>query len=52
MTVVSFILALFSAVAHSSWNLLLKRAGDPEVFAWCLLVAASILLTPVELALL
>jgi len=51
-TAVSFILALFSAVAHSSWNLLLKRAGDSEVFAWCLLVAASILLTPVELALL
>lgn len=33
-TAVSFILALFSAVAHSSWNLLLKRAGDSEVFAF------------------
>jgi len=46
------VLVLLSAVAHSSWNLLLKRAGDPEVFAWCLLVVASVLLTPVGLALL
>ena len=52
MTALSLLLVLLSAVAHSSWNLLLKRAGDPEVFAWCLLVVASILLTPVGLALL
>ena len=52
MTALSLVLVLLSAVAHSSWNLLLKRAGDPEVFAWCLLVVASVLLTPVELALL
>ncbi len=52
MTALSLVLVLFSAVAHSSWNLLLKRAGDPEVFAWCLLVVASVLLTPVGLALL
>ena len=52
MTALSLLLVLLSAVAHSSWNLLLKRAGDPEVFAWCLLVVASVLLTPVGLALL
>ena len=52
MTALSLVLVLLSAVAHSSWNLLLKRAGDPEVFAWCLLVVASVLLTPVGLALL
>ena len=52
MTALSLILVLLSAVAHSSWNLLLKRAGDPEVFAWCLLVVASVLMTPVGLALL
>jgi len=52
MTALSLILVLLSAVAHSSWNLMLKRAGDPEVFAWCLLVVASVLLTPVGLALL
>ena len=52
ITALSLALVLLSAVAHSSWNLLLKRAGDPEVFAWCLLVVASVLLTPVGLALL
>ena len=52
MTALSVLLVLLSAVAHSSWNLLLKRAGDPEVFAWCLLIVASVLLTPVGLALL
>ena len=52
ITALSLALVLLSAVAHSSWNLLLKRAGDPEVFAWCLLVVASVLLTPVELELL
>ena len=52
MTALSVLLVLLSAVAHSSWNLLLKRAGDPEVFAWCLLIVASVLLAPVGLALL
>ena len=52
MTALSVLLVLLSAVAHSSWNLLLKRASDPEVFAWCLLIVASVLLAPVGLALL
>ena len=52
MTALSLLLVLLSALAHSSWNLLLKRAGDPEVFAWCLLIVASVLLAPVGLALL
>lgn len=52
MTALSLVLILFSAVAHASWNLMLKRAGDPEVFAWVMLVVGSILLAPVGLALL
>jgi len=52
MTALSLILVLLSAVAHASWNLMLKRAGDPEVFAWVMLVVGSILLAPVGLALL
>ena len=52
MTALSLALVLLSAVAHASWNLMLKRAGDPEVFAWVMLVVGSILLAPVGLALL
>ena len=52
MTALSLVLVLLSAVAHSSWNLLLKRSADPETFAWCLLVTASVLLAPLGVALL
>ena len=52
MTALSLVLVLLSAVAHASWNLMLKRAGDSEVFAWVMLVVGSILLAPVGLALL
>ena len=51
MTALSLVLVLLSAVAHASWNLLLKRAADPEVFAWCLLVTATVLLAPLGVAL-
>ena len=52
MTAVSLILVLLAAVAHASWNLFLKRADDPEVFAWCLLVVATVLLAPLGVVLL
>ena len=52
MTALSLALVLISAVAHASWNLMLKRARDPEVFAWCLLAVAAVLLAPVGVALL
>lgn len=51
MTAVSLILVLLAAVAHASWNLFLKRADDPEVFAWCLLVVATVLLAPLGVVL-
>ena len=51
MTALSLILVLLAAVAHASWNLLLKRSGDPEVFAWCLLVSATVLLSPLGIVL-
>ena len=51
MTAVSLILGLLAAVAHASWKLLLKRADDPEVFAWCLLVVATVLLAPLGVVL-
>ncbi|MBC8279935.1 MAG: hypothetical protein H8E48_04030 [Chloroflexi bacterium] len=52
MTAVSLVLVLLSAVAHASWNLMLKRAGDPQIFAWWLLVVASVLLAPLGAVLL
>ncbi len=52
MTALSLVLVLLSAVAHASWNLLLKRAADPEVFVWCLLASATVLLAPLGVALL
>ena len=52
MTALSLVLVLLSAVAHSSWNLLLKRSADPEIFVWCLLVSASVLLAPLGVVLL
>ncbi|HCP24517.1 MAG TPA: EamA family transporter [Dehalococcoidia bacterium] len=52
MTALALALVLLSAVAHASWNVLLKRAGDPEVFAWCMLVFSTLLLTPLGVVLL
>ena len=46
MTGLSLSLILLASLAHSTWNLLLKRSGDKEVFVWCLLVAASLMLVP------
>ncbi|NIQ80526.1 MAG: EamA family transporter, partial [Anaerolineae bacterium] len=39
-------------LAHSSWNLLLKRSTNTEVFVWGLLVSGSVLFAPLGAALL
>ncbi len=52
MTGLSLSLVLLASLAHSTWNLLLKRSGDKEVFVWCLLAAASLLLVPLGAVLL
>jgi drug/metabolite transporter (DMT)-like permease len=46
MTGLSLGLVLLSALAHSTWNLLLKRSGDKEVFVWWLLVTGGVVLSP------
>lgn len=51
MTGLSLGLVLLSAVAHATWNFLLKRSGHPEVFLWLLLVSASIFMVPVGVTL-
>ena len=46
MTTLALVLVLLSALSHATWNLLVKRAINQEVFLWCVLVSSSILLLP------
>ena len=46
MTGLALVMVLISAVAHASWNYLLKGALRPEVFSWWLLTAIGVLLLP------
>ncbi len=52
MTRLALILVLLSAPAHATWNFLTKRANNQEVFIWWLLVAISVLLSPLAVVLL
>ena len=52
MTTLALGLVLLSALAHASWNLLLKRSSNQEAFVWWLLVADSLLLLPLGAVLL
>ncbi|MBM3942448.1 MAG: EamA family transporter [SAR202 cluster bacterium] len=51
MTQSALALVLLSALAHASWNLLLKRSRNQEVFVWGMLAADSLLLLPLGAAL-
>ena len=44
-------LVLLSSICHAAWNLLLKRAGNQEVFAWSFLVSGSVVLLPLGVVL-
>lgn len=46
MTGLSLTLVLLSGFAHASWNLLLKRSQNQEVFAWWLLIIQVVLFAP------
>ena len=50
-TLVALLLVLGSAVAHATWNLLLKSAQRQEVFAWWLSAAAVLGAFPIALPL-
>ncbi len=47
MTGLAITLVLISAVAHSSWNLLVRRATTPELFTWWMAMAVTVLGAPV-----
>ena len=51
MTILALMLVLLSSMAHATWNLLAKRTTNQEVFIWWLLVATSVLLSPLALVL-
>ncbi len=51
MTAFALGLVLISALCHAAWNLLLKRSGNQEVFAWAILVAGSVMLLPLGIVL-
>jgi len=51
MTALALGLVLASALAHSTWNFLLKRSGDKQLFMWWLLVTASVMFVPVGVVL-
>ena len=52
MTALSLALVLLSALCHATWNLLLKRSGNQEIFAWLILINGSVALAPMGAALL
>ena len=51
MTVLALTLVLLSSVAHSIWNLLLKRGRYPEVGIWSSQVVISVLFLPLAIVL-
>ncbi len=51
MTALALGLVLISALAHSTWNFLLKRSEEKQIFLWWLLATASILMAPVGVVL-
>lgn len=43
-------LLLVAAMMHTTWNLIVKRAKEKQVFTWCALIAGSICFSPLLLA--
>ncbi|MBT4072767.1 MAG: EamA family transporter [Chloroflexi bacterium] len=51
MTGATIALVLLSALAHASWNFLIKRADDAEVFTWWMAVSINVILLPLGVVL-
>ncbi len=51
MTGATIALVLLSAFAHASWNFLIKRADDAEVFTWWMAVSINVILLPLGVVL-
>ncbi len=46
MTVLALALVLAAALAHATWNLLLKRSGRPLIYTWNICVAGTLVTLP------
>ncbi len=51
MTAAALILVLLSAIAHATWNFLLKRSNNQGVFIWWMLVSICVLFSPLAVVL-
>ena len=51
MTPLALTMVLLSAVAHATWNFLLKRSNDQDAFVLWLMASISVLLLPLALVL-
>ena len=49
MTFLALLLVLVAALAHATWNLLLKRSGIPLIYTWNICVAGTIVTLPIAL---
>ncbi len=49
MTPLALLLVLAAALAHATWNLLLKRSGRPLIYTWNICVAGTIATLPVAI---
>lgn len=49
MTLHALLLLLCAALLHASWNLLVKRSRDKQVFTWCAICAAVVMFSPIVL---
>ena len=51
MTALSLALVLLSAIFHATWNYLLKRSNNPEIFTWWMQVSISLSMIPLAVIL-
>lgn len=51
MTGLALIFVVLSAFSHVSWNLLLKRSANREVFSWWMLASSIVILLPLGIVL-
>jgi drug/metabolite transporter (DMT)-like permease len=49
MSLTALGLLLAAALMHTTWNLLVKRAKEKQVFIWCSLIAGTIIFSPLLL---
>jgi drug/metabolite transporter (DMT)-like permease len=52
MTGLAVVLVLISAVAHASWNMMVRRSGSPELTNWMMATSGALLASPVAIYLL